>query len=69
MKRILTETAAVANATLRALFTATRDPEWAYYPGLGLAESALHQRLGVRDADPRDHPRGGARAPTHRLPR
>ncbi len=33
MKRILTETAAVANATLRALFTAPRDPEWAYYPG------------------------------------
>ncbi len=33
MKRILTETAAVANATLRTLFTAPRDPEWAYYPG------------------------------------
>lgn len=33
MKRILTETAAVANATLRTLFTTPRDPEWAYYPG------------------------------------
>jgi hypothetical protein len=33
MKRILTETAAVANATLRTLFTAPRDPEWAYYEG------------------------------------
>lgn len=33
MQRILTETAAVANATLRTLFTAPRDPEWAYYPG------------------------------------
>lgn len=32
MKRILTETATVANATLRTLFTAPRDPEWAYYP-------------------------------------
>ncbi len=33
MRRILTETAAVANATLRTLFMAPRDPSWAYYPG------------------------------------
>ncbi|MCU0944966.1 MAG: DUF1254 domain-containing protein [Rubritepida sp.] len=33
MRRILEETAAVANATMRTLFMAPRDPAWAFYPG------------------------------------
>jgi hypothetical protein len=33
MKRILTEAAAVANATSRSLFTRPRDPGWYFYPG------------------------------------
>ena len=33
MKRILTEAAAVANATSRSLFMHPRDPDWYYYPG------------------------------------
>lgn len=33
MRRILTDTAAVANATLRNLFVSPRDPSWAYYEG------------------------------------
>ncbi len=33
MKKILTETLAVANATSRTLFMNPRDPEWFYYPG------------------------------------
>ena len=33
MRRILEEAAAVANATMRTLFMAPRDPSWAYYPG------------------------------------
>src|SRR5262249_4674607 len=32
MKRILTETAALANATARSLFMNPRDPTWFYYP-------------------------------------
>ena len=32
MKKILTEAAAVANATARSLFIAPRDPDWYYYP-------------------------------------
>lgn len=32
MRRILNETAAVANATLRTLFISPRNPDWAYYP-------------------------------------
>ncbi|UCD52519.1 MAG: DUF1254 domain-containing protein, partial [Phycisphaerales bacterium] len=33
MKQILTEAAAVANATARSLFMRPRDPTWYYYPG------------------------------------
>ncbi len=33
MKKILTETLAVANATSRTLFMNPRDPSWFYYPG------------------------------------
>ena len=33
MKKILTEAAALANATARTLFMNPRDPEWFYYPG------------------------------------
>ena len=33
MKKILTEAAALANATARTLFMSPRDPEWFYYPG------------------------------------
>ncbi len=33
MKKILTEAAATANATSRALFMNPRDPSWFYYPG------------------------------------
>jgi hypothetical protein len=33
MKRILTEAAAVGNATARSLFMSPRDPSWYYYPG------------------------------------
>jgi hypothetical protein len=35
MKKILTEAAALANATSRTLFMAPRDPAWYYYPGSG----------------------------------
>ena len=36
MKKILTEAAALANATSRTLFMAPpRDPSWYYYPGSG----------------------------------
>jgi hypothetical protein len=33
MKKILTEAAALANATSRTLFMSPRDPSWYYYPG------------------------------------
>jgi hypothetical protein len=33
MKKILTDAAALANATARTLFMNPRDPEWFYYPG------------------------------------
>src|SRR6478735_7368269 len=35
MKKILTDAAALGNATSRTLFMAPRDPEWYYYPGSG----------------------------------
>jgi hypothetical protein len=35
MKKILTDAAALANATSRTLFMAPRDPAWYYYPGSG----------------------------------
>ena len=35
MKKILTEAAAVANATARSLFIRPRDPSWYYYPDSG----------------------------------
>jgi hypothetical protein len=35
MKKILTEAAALANATSRTVFMAPRDPSWYYYPGSG----------------------------------
>jgi hypothetical protein len=46
MRRILTDTAAVANATLRTLFTAPRDTEWTYYPG-----SAWHDPLFISGSE------------------
>jgi hypothetical protein len=35
MRKILSEAAALANATSRTLFMAPRDPSWYYYPGSG----------------------------------
>ena len=41
MKKILTEAAAVGNATSRSLFMHPRDPSWFYYPGFGLDELSV----------------------------
>ena len=52
MKKIMTEAAAVANATARTLFMNPRDPAWYLLSRFRLDELSVYQRLGVRDADP-----------------
>ena len=78
MKRILTEAAAVGNATARSLFMRPRDPELVLLPRLGLdAAHADDQRLRLRDpaaryrgAGPRRpaHAHGRPHLPADRLP-
>ena len=44
MKRILTDAAAVGNATARSLFMRPRDPGWYLLPGLGLDAAHGHRQ-------------------------
>ena len=65
MKRILTEAAAVGNATARSLFMHPRDPSWYYYPGSAWMPLTL-TISGYDFDDPAARDRGaGARRRAH----
>ena len=48
MKKILTEAAALGNATSRSLFMDPRDPYWVYYPGSAWWNSCLQAATSSR---------------------
>ena len=68
MKKIMTEAAALANATSRSLFLSPPCSGLVLLSRLRMAESAFYQRLSVRHANSSQHARGRQTLPDHRLP-
>ena len=72
MKKILTEAAAVGNATSRSLFCIRVIPSWFYYPGLGVGATTCSRPAPLRDPAAGSHPRASSPsrrpAPAHSMP-